>query len=79
MDYCGVIILIVTSYAPWLHFAFYCKPGVKLIYMSFVTALGLLCVAVVTEDRFRDISHRHPSLRAGLLLLHQLIVNSNVT
>lgn len=58
IDYCGVIILIMTSYVPWLHFAFYCQLFVKLFYMLLVSALGMGCISVVVQDKFREPCYR---------------------
>lgn len=63
LDYCGIIILIVTSFPPWLYFAFYCHWAIKCAYISLVTSLGVASVAVVLQDRFRTPAYLH--LRAG--------------
>nr|AUS83921.1 adiponectin [Eisenia fetida] len=71
IDYCGVIILIMTSYIPWLHFAFYCQRYVKLSYMVLVTVLGLACISVVVRDEFREPCYRW--LRLGLFAFMALV------
>lgn len=58
MDYSGVIILISTSYVPWLHFAFYCHRFVKLMYIGLVSALAIACISIVVQDKFRQPSYR---------------------
>jgi adiponectin receptor len=64
LDYVGVIVLIVTSYIPWLHFAFYCNTSVKLGYIFILLLLGALCISVVVKDEFREPSYRW--IRFGL-------------
>lgn len=71
IDYCGVIILIMTSYVPWLHFAFYCQLFVKLFYMLLVSALGMGCISVVVQDKFREPCYRW--LRFGLFVFMALV------
>ena len=33
LDYCGISLLIVGSFIPWLYYGFYCRLAPKLIYM----------------------------------------------
>jgi adiponectin receptor len=64
MDYVGVILLITTSYIPWLQFAFYCDNIIKLFYMTLVGVLAAGCISVVVQDKFREPCYRW--LRLGL-------------
>lgn len=75
IDYCGVIILIMTSYIPWLHFAFYCQRYIKLSYMVLVTVLGLACISVVVRDEFREPCYRWLRLGKLYLLANQIHYN----
>ena len=58
LDYCGVIVLIVTSHIPWLHFVFYCDHLVQFVYISSFLALGVMAVCFVVRDEFRRPSYR---------------------
>ncbi|KXS12415.1 Hly-III related protein [Gonapodya prolifera JEL478] len=44
MDYAGIILLIVGSFAPAIHYAFFCAPQTAHIYLGLQTALGLLAL-----------------------------------
>ena len=66
MDYVGVILLITTSYIPWLQFAFYCDNIIKLFYMTLVGVLAAGCISVVVQDKFREPCYRW--LRLGMLI-----------
>ena len=58
LDYCGIIVLIVTSYIPWLHFVFYCSSLVQCVYIGGFLSLGAASICFVVRDEFR-----HPSYR----------------
>jgi adiponectin receptor len=65
MDYCGIVVLIVTSFAPWVHFGFYCDTSyLKTFYLTAATVCGLGAMFVVAADRFRGGEYR--TLRAGI-------------
>lgn len=66
LDYCGIAILIVGSFVPWLYFGFYCSFLTKFLYVSAVVILGLATVTICMWDRF-SVPHWRP-LRAGLFL-----------
>ena len=40
LDYCGIAILIVGSFVPWLYFGFYCSFLTQCLYVSTIVALG---------------------------------------
>ena len=58
LDYCGVIVLIITSHVPWLHFVFYCNRLVQFIYIASLLALGVAAVCFVMRDEFRRPGYR---------------------
>lgn len=67
LDYCGIAILIMGSFVPWLYYGFYCHFYPKIIYMSMVMALGIMAMIVSLGDKFSSPSLR--SVRAGMLSL----------
>jgi len=67
LDYCGIAILIVGSFVPWLYFGFYCSFLAKWLYVSAIVILGLATVTICMWDRF-SLPHWRP-LRAGLFLI----------
>ena len=71
MDYCGIIVLTVTSYIPWLRFAFYNDLSVQLMYMIAITVFGAMGIAVVIRDEFREPHFRY--IRFGMFLSCVLI------
>jgi len=58
LDYCGIIVLIVTSHIPWLHFVFYCDSLVQLFYITSFLALGAMAICFVMRDEFRRPGYR---------------------
>ena len=64
LDYCGIAILIVGSFVPWLYFGFYCSFFAKCLYVTVIVTLGATTVTVAMWDRF-SLPHWRP-LRAGL-------------
>ncbi|XP_037086402.1 adiponectin receptor protein-like [Pollicipes pollicipes] len=65
-DYCGISLLIVGSFIPWLYYGFYCSFVPKVIYLTCVICLGSACMVVSLVDKFGEPEYR--SLRAGLFL-----------
>lgn len=63
MDYVGILLLLVTSFLPWLHYGFYCHNGIQAIYIALIAVLGVLCIFAVLHDQFNK-SNMKP-LRAG--------------
>lgn len=45
-DYAGIAVMITGSFIPWLHYAFYCQPVAKTIYMVVFPITGLSVAAV---------------------------------
>jgi len=66
LDYCGILILIVGSFVPWLYFGFYCSFLTKCLYISAILTLGLATVTLCLWDRF-SLPHWRP-LRAGVFI-----------
>ncbi|GAB6026921.1 hypothetical protein CHUAL_013564 [Chamberlinius hualienensis] len=66
LDYCGIALLIIGSFIPWLYYGFYCEFQPKLIYLIVVVVLGITAVIVSLWDRFGEPKFRW--LRAGLFM-----------
>ncbi|KAK7604851.1 hypothetical protein V9T40_006037 [Parthenolecanium corni] len=58
LDYCGIAVLIMVSFVPWLYFGFYCHLYSKIVYTTIVLLLGLTSIIVSLWERFS-----HPQLR----------------
>lgn len=65
-DYCGISLLIVGSFIPWLYYGFYCSFVPRVIYLTCVICLGSACMIVSLVDKFGEPEYR--MLRAGLFL-----------
>lgn len=63
LDYCGIAMLIMGSFVPWLYYGFYCDFQPKVIYLSVTILLGISSIVVSLWDKFSEPKYR--SLRAG--------------
>lgn len=66
LDYCGIALLIMGSFVPWVYYGFYCHYQHKVIYLSVVSILGLLSIIVSLWDKFSEPNLR--PLRAGVFM-----------
>ncbi|EDX13944.1 GD18448 [Drosophila simulans] len=66
LDYCGIALLIMGSFVPWLYYGFYCHYQPKVIYLSVVSILGILSIVVSLWDKFSEPALR--PLRAGVFM-----------
>ncbi|XP_068153538.1 adiponectin receptor protein isoform X3 [Drosophila tropicalis] len=66
LDYCGIALLIMGSFVPWLYYGFYCHFQPKVIYLSVVCVLGVLSIVVSLWDKFSEPGLR--PLRAGVFM-----------
>lgn len=66
LDYCGIALLIMGSFVPWLYYGFYCHYHPKVIYLSVVVVLGISSVIVSLWDKFSEPNLR--PLRAGTFM-----------
>ncbi|UYV83357.1 ADIPOR2, partial [Cordylochernes scorpioides] len=71
LDYCGIAVLIMGSFVPWLYYGFYCEFFKKLIYLTLVLILGVCSMVVSLWDRFGEPRFRW--LRAGLFMAYGLM------
>ncbi|KAG0640826.1 hemolysin-III related-domain-containing protein [Tuber brumale] len=66
LDYLGIIILIMGSFIPSVHYAFYCHRRLAYAYWSMISLLGAGCAAVSVMPGFRTSAWR--PFRAGLFV-----------
>lgn len=67
LDYCGIALLTIGSFVPWLYYSFYCRMSPKIGYLALIALLGTFSIIVSMCDRFSR-PHFRP-LRAGLYFL----------
>ena len=58
LDYVGISLLTVGSFVPWLYYSFYCDFVPKLIYMTFISVLGVSTIIITMMDRFTTAAYR---------------------
>ncbi|SOV04563.1 related to Adiponectin receptor 1 [Ustilago sp. UG-2017a] len=68
LDYVGIVIMIVGSFLPALHYGFYCHPHFQLAYSSAIILLGGLAMYVVLVPSYATPAYR-PYRTAVFLVL----------
>ena len=43
LDYCGIAVLTMGSFVPWLYYGFYCQFFTKIFYLVAILLLGKFC------------------------------------
>lgn len=71
MDYCGITILILGSFYPWLYFQFMCEPIKRIVYGLLVSASGMLTLRVSMSRKFGEARYR--GLRASIFFGFALV------
>ena len=66
LDYAGIAVMIVASFFPPVYYAFLGDARTQLLYLSLITALGLLVVGLMLSPARSSPRLRH--LRAGLFV-----------
>lgn len=66
LDYCGIALLIMGSFVPWLYYGFYCHYKHKMIYLTVVIVLGITSIITSLWDKFSQPNLR--PLRAGVFM-----------
>ncbi|KAI5734127.1 hypothetical protein M8J77_002755 [Diaphorina citri] len=66
LDYCGIALLIMGSFVPWLYYGFYCSFLSKVIYLTSVVILGAASIIVSLTKQFSAPNYR--PLRAGVFM-----------
>lgn len=68
LDYIGIVVMIVGSFLPALHYGFYCHPHYQLAYSLAITSLGALAMYVVLAPSYATPAYR-PYRTAVFLVL----------
>lgn len=58
LDYSGIALMIMGSFVPWIYYSFYCDSEPKVIYMSVICVLGVLCIVISQWDKFGTAKYR---------------------
>ena len=66
LDYCGISLLIMGSAVPWLYYSFYCRLSTKIIYLTIIITLGIVCITFSMWDKFSLPAYR--PVRAGMYI-----------
>lgn len=66
LDYCGIALLIVGSFVPWLYYSFYCRQSPQIVYLVLIIVLGICSVVVSMWDKFGEPKYR--PVRAGVFV-----------
>ncbi|KAL7673414.1 hypothetical protein ACOME3_008273 [Neoechinorhynchus agilis] len=66
IDYCGISVLVIGSFIPWLHYAFYCNVAAKIFYLVLLSAFGIICIFISVLDKFGEPECRN--LRAAMFV-----------
>ncbi|ELU03194.1 hypothetical protein CAPTEDRAFT_195586 [Capitella teleta] len=66
LDYCGIAVLTMGSFVPWLYYSFYCRMEPKIIYLVLIFVLGIGCIVVSMWDKFAEPKFR--PVRAGMFI-----------
>ncbi|SPO23243.1 related to Adiponectin receptor 1 [Ustilago trichophora] len=68
LDYVGIVVMIVGSFLPALHYGFYCHPHYQLFYSVAISSLGALAMYVVLAPSYATPAYR-PYRTAVFLVL----------
>lgn len=66
LDYCGIALLTMGSFVPWLYYSFYCRLEPKITYLALIFVLGTGCIVVSMWDKFAQPKFR--PVRAGMFI-----------
>lgn len=66
LDYCGIALLTMGSFVPWLYYSFYCRTPTKITYLVLIFILGSACIVVSMWDKFAEPKYR--PVRAGTFI-----------
>ncbi|GAU93702.1 hypothetical protein RvY_05600-2 [Ramazzottius varieornatus] len=58
LDYCGISLLILGSFVPWLHYSFYCHQLEKYTYIGIISVLSTSCIVVSLWNKFSEPAFR---------------------
>lgn len=66
LDYCGIALLTMGSFVPWLYYSFYCRIEPKITYLILIIVLGTAAIVVSMWDKFATPKFR--AVRAGTFI-----------
>lgn len=66
LDYCGIALLTMGSFVPWLYYSFYCRLEPQITYLVLIFVLGTACIVVSMWDKFAEPKFR--PVRAGVFI-----------
>jgi len=58
LDYCGIAILILGSFVPYLYYGFYCDKTHMMFYILSMVVLSVSCIVLCMWEKFADPSYR---------------------
>ncbi|KAN0060360.1 hypothetical protein ACQY0O_007689 [Thecaphora frezii] len=58
MDYIGIVVMIVGSFMPALHYGFYCHPHFQLAYSMAIALMGSVAIYVVVAPKYGTPQYR---------------------
>jgi len=58
LDYVGIVVMIVGSFLPALHYGFYCHPHLQAVYTSMIVGLGGLAMYLVINPVYATPAYR---------------------
>ncbi|KAI9336407.1 hemolysin-III related-domain-containing protein [Zopfochytrium polystomum] len=65
-DYLGIVVLILSSLLPIVHYGHYCQPARRTVYTAMMLSLGAVTCYVALAERFRGADYR--ALRTTLFV-----------
>lgn len=66
IDYLGIVVLISGSFVPSVYYGFYCEPMLQRCYWSMISTIGVGCVFLSVNPKFRSPLWR--SFRASMFV-----------
>ncbi|CAL5198678.1 unnamed protein product [Lathyrus oleraceus] len=58
LDYCGIAVMIITSFFPQIYYVFLCQPHWQLLYLAGITAMGLFTIVTLLSPTLSTGKHR---------------------
>jgi len=60
------------SAVPWLYYSFYCRLSTKIVYLTIIMLLGIICITISMWDKFSQPDYR--PIRAGWFIISLLLL-----
>ncbi|KAI8969396.1 HlyIII-domain-containing protein [Trametes punicea] len=68
LDYAGIVALTVGSFFPCVYYGFFCDPHYQTLYLTGITAAGLVAAYIVLNPEYRKPSHRGARTKVFIFL-----------